>query len=103
MDISAGRPVAVVAQNKDAILNRIGEVVRGQPQLAERAEHPIAWHAAQLALFDLLTAMDGGVIQRHGDKIALLQILRAGDDLQRLLLPRIHLADPEVIGIRMPF
>ena len=103
MNIRAGRQIAVIAQNKDAILNCIGKIVRGQPQLAQRAEHAVARHATQLALFDLLAAVHCGMIQRDGDKIALLQILRAGDDLEGVPLPRVDLADPEMIGIRVLF
>ena len=103
MNIRAGRQIAVIAQNKDAILNCIGKIVRGQPQLAQRAEHAVARHATQLALFDLLATVHCGMIQRDGDKIALLQILRAGDDLEGVPLPRVDLADPEMIGIRVLF
>ena len=77
--------------------------MRGKPQLPQRAEHAVARHAAQLALFDLLAAVHCGMIQRDGDKIALLQILRAGNDLEGFPLPRVDLADPEVVGIRVLF
>jgi hypothetical protein len=95
--------VAVIAQHKDPVLDGVGEVVLRQPQFAQGTEHSVALHAAQLAFFDLLTARQHGIVQRHRDKVVLLQILCAGDNLQRFTCADVDLADPEVVGIRMPF
>ena len=72
MDIRSGRQIAVVSEHKNAVFNCIGEIVHRKPQFTQGAEHAVARHAAQLALFDLFAAVDGGMIQRDGDKIPFL-------------------------------
>ena len=37
----------------------------------------------------------------HGDKVALVHVLRAGDDLHGLACADVDLADPHVVGVRV--
>ena len=99
----SGHAVGVVplVQHQNAVLDGVGEVVNGQAQLAQAAQHAAALHAAQHALFDLHAAGQLRAVQRHGHKVAHLEVGRAGDDLQRSSLPHFHLADDHVVGVRM--
>ena len=76
----------------------------GQAQLLERAHHAVGDLAAQLASGDLDPAGQGGLVQR--DRADLTHRIgghvgRAGDDLDRLALPHVELADFEMVGVRM--
>ena len=83
MNIRAGRQIAVIAQKQRCHpqLHR-EKLVRGQPlaRPASRACRCSARHAA-CPFLDLLATVHCGMIQRDGDKIALLQILRAGEPI----------------------
>ena len=90
-------------QNHDA-----GMVTR-KPQLAGRAIHAAAYDAAKLALLDLHAAGKLGANECCNDMIALLEVLRAADNLERLRLAvlaqveaaYVHPAHPHVVGIRV--
>ena len=84
-------------------------VVLGELELARRAEHAAALDAADLADLD---AKRLGVValarrrqlgadarQRHLDAGA--HVRRAADDLQRLAAAGVHLADAQLVGVRM--
>ena len=100
-DVVAGP--AGLLQDEDAVLDGIGIVVGVETELAEGAEHTLARHAAQLAGTDLLAAGERGAVQRHGDHVADGDVLRAGDDGELMLLSRVDRADPQVIGVGVPF
>ena len=103
-DVGAQRSGSFLAlQDKDAVFIGIGEIVNGQPQLCQRAEHTIALLAAQLSLADRYTAGQGGLILGHRDNIAGLDILGAGADLDGGIFAHIDLAHHQVIGIGMGF
>ena len=68
-------------QDEDAVLDSVGEIVGGEPQLLERAEHTVGFHAAQLAAGNGDAAGQVGFVQGSGDQIAHMDILGAGDDL----------------------
>ena len=91
------------AEDADAVLDGLGHVVRGQPQLADGAKHTERLHAAQLARLDVYAAGQRGVCLGDGDDRALENILRAGHDLDGLALSDIHRADLQVVGILMFF
>ena len=91
-------------QEQDAVLARIRYAAVGQTQLLERAHHAVGRHAAQLALGDLHAARQGGLVQ--ADRADLANGCRryigcAGDDLHRLLLADIELANLQMVGIRV--
>ena len=97
-DRGAGR------QEQDAVLAGIRHAAVGQTQLLERAHHAVGRHATQLALGDLHAAGQGGLVQ--ADRADLANGRRryigcAGDDLHRLLLADIELADLQMVGVRM--
>ena len=98
-DIVAGD--AVLFEDENAVLDRVREVALLKPQLAERAEHALAELAAQLAGADLLAAGQRAAVERDGDEIADVDVLRAGDDLELALAADVDLADPHVVGVRV--
>ena len=95
------RQLRVVGENPDAVLIGRGEVPLFQPQLREGAEHPVGDLAPELALLDLLSPGEEGLVQGHRDDVPLLDVLGPGDDLDGLPLPRVHLADPHVVAVLM--
>ena len=102
LDVLANRGAG--RQEQDAVLARIRYAAVGQTQLLERAHHAVGRHAAQLALGDLHAARQGGLVQ--ADRADLANGRRryigcAGDDLHRLLLADIELADLQMVGIRV--
>ena len=102
LDVLANRSAG--RQEKDAVFARIRYAAVGQTQLLERAHHAVGRHAAQLALGDLHAARQGGLVQ--ADRADLANGRRryigcAGDDLHRLLLADIELADLQMVGIRV--
>src|SRR5699024_10210490 len=60
---------AVLLENPDAVLDGIGEVVEGQVQLLEGAEHAVGGHAPELALGDMDAAGQVGVVQGRGHQV----------------------------------
>ena len=102
LDVLANRGAG--RQEQDAVLARIRYAAVGQTQLLERAHHAVGRHAAQLALGDLHAARQGGLVQ--ADRADLANGRRryigcAGDDLHRLLLADIELADLQMVGVRV--
>ena len=99
VDVVAG--LAVLLDNPDAVLNGVGEIPQGQPQLLQRAEHSVGLFPPELALGDVNAPGQPGVVEGRRHQIALVDILSAGDNLHRLILSHIHLADPHMVGIFM--
>ena len=62
-------------------------------QLLAGAHHAVGDFAAQLAALDVHAAGQVRVVQGHGHKVARGHVVRAGDDLDGLPLPDVHLAD----------
>ena len=91
----------IVAQDGRRGDHGVGEVVGVQLQLAQGAQHARGGNAAQLALGDLLAAGEDGVVLRHGDEIAGMDVPCAGDDLDGLRFAHVDLADPHVVGVGM--
>lgn len=85
--------------NENAVLDRVREVVDRQPQLGQRAEHTLRDHPAQLAGLDDLAAGQLGAVEADGDEVARVYVLRAGDDLQRLLAADVDDADYKMVGV----
>ena len=77
----------------------VGEVPLVQAQLVEAAQHAVGDHAPELALLDLHAAGQGGLVQGHGHQVPRVDVPGAGDDLHRLGLAHVHLADPHVVGV----
>ena len=77
--------------------------MRRQPQLSQGTEHTIAFHTAKLALLDFFAAGQKGVVQSGRHHVSGFQVLCAGDNLDRLSVSCVDLADPEVIGVGMTF
>ena len=90
---------ALVVQDPDAVGIGLRAVVLGKTQLLIGAEHAVRLHAAKLALRDVNAAGQVGVMERGGNQIALMDVLRAGDDLKRLVFAHIDHADPHVVGV----
>jgi hypothetical protein len=70
----------------------------GDAQLLGRAQHAEGFDAAQLGRLDA-EAGQVGAHQRAGDLDAGGGIGGAADDLQQLALPRVHLADAQLVGV----
>ena len=94
-----GLQVGVGLQDKDAVHHAGGPVVVGHAQLLVGAQHPVGFHAPELALLDMDPAGEGGVVLGHGDQVPLGDVLGAGDDLDGLGLAHVHLADPHMVGV----
>ena len=91
-------------QEQDAVLAGIRYAAVAQAEFLERAHHAVGRHAAQLSLGDLYAAGQGGLVQ--ADRADLANGRRryigcASDDLRRLLLADIELADLQMVGVRM--
>ena len=89
----------IVGQNPDAVFVCIGEVALLQPQLREGAEHAVGRFAAQRAGVDFLAAGQTRAVERRGDQVARLDVLRAGDDLDGLRRADVDAAHPHVVGV----
>ena len=100
IDVVAGLP-GVRLQDPDAVGEHAGQVVLGQAQLGEGAQHAVGYLASELALGDVHAAGQPGIVQRGGHQVALVDVLRAGDDLHRLFLAHVHLADEHVVRVGM--
>lgn len=74
----------------------------GDAQLLGRAQHAEGLDTAQLGRLDAETGQVGAH-QRAGNPDAGGRIGRAADDLQQFALPRIHLADAQLVGVGMFF
>ena len=98
VDVLANRAVLVI-EDPDAVGEHAGQVVLGQTQLGEGAEHTVGRFAPELALGDVNAAGEPGVMQRRGYQIALMDILGAGDDLHGGIASHVHLANPHMIGV----
>ena len=79
----------------------IGEIPLVQTQLTEGAEHSVREDAPELAPLDLLPAGEDRLVKSHGHQVPLVDIPRAGDDLDGLVLPHIHPAYPHVVRVRV--
>ena len=75
----------------------------GEVQFLQRAQHPVGHHAPELALFDFRAVGQQGLVLGHGHQIAHMDIPRAGDDLGRLRLSHVDLADPHMVAVRVFF
>ena len=76
-------------------------IVQRQPEFLERAHHAVGRNATQLALRDLDSARQGGLVKGNRNDTADNRVRRAGYDLNRLVLADINLADNQMIGVRM--
>ena len=100
--IHADGLVAVVAEDKNAVLYRVREIMQGKPQLVERAKHTVRSHAAQLALSYLhLFALvkHGGLMLSGRHIVAYVYVLRACNYLDRLSLANVYLRDEHMVRI----
>ena len=74
----------------------------GQAEFLERADHAAAGHAAQLGRFDRqIHGGEGAADQRHRHMDAGPDVGGAADDLQRLSIRHPHLADAQLVGVRV--
>ena len=89
----------VVVQQGGGGDDRVGEITGVQAQLGKAAQHPVGLHAPELALFDLLAAGQGGLMQGHRDQVAHMDVPGPGDDLDGGLLAHTDLAHPHVVGV----
>ena len=89
-------------EDEDAVLLGVGEVVGGEAQLRQGAEHPVALLPPQLAAADVLAAGQPGVVHCHRYIVPLVDVLGAGDDLDQFRFAHIHLADKHVVGVGVP-
>ena len=101
VNIGAGHTLAVFPQNENAVFDGVGKIVFRQSQFGKGAEHTVAFNASELAFDNMLSALNIGIVQRNGDKVAHAQVLRAGNNLQIFSLSGVNHADPHMIGIRM--
>ena len=90
----------IVAQDRRGDDGGLGEIVRGHAELAQRAEHAVGIHAAQLAAADLGAVGELRAVERDGDELAPVHVPRAGADLHGLF-PDVELRDQHVVGVRV--
>ena len=81
-------------------------VIVGELELARRAQHAVAFHAAQLADLDVkrlavLARRQLGADERAGHADARAGVGRAADDGEQLRTARIDLAHAQAVGIRV--
>ena len=93
----------IVVQKRGGLDDGAGEIMNGDVQLLEGAEHTGGLHAAELALGDLRAAGQQGVVERRGDKVALMHVPGAGADLDGGLLADVDLRDQHVVGVGVLF
>ena len=94
----------IVVQQRGGGDDGVGIIVLGgEAQLLQRAEHAVGENAPELALFNLHAVGQQGLVLGHGHQIPHMDIPCAGDDLGRLRLPHVHLADPHVVAVRVLF
>ena len=98
VDVIADLAILVV-QDPDAVSENAGQIVLGQAQLLEGAQHAVGLFTAELALGDVNTAGQPGIVQCCGNQIALVDVLSAGDDLHQLFLAHVHLADEHMVRV----
>ena len=70
-----------------------------QTKLAERAEHTVAFNAAQLAFFNVLTAVNIGIVHCNGNNVAGFEVLCAGNNLNVLVFADVYRTNPHMVGI----
>ena len=93
---------AVLLQDEEAVLNGVGEVVQREAELLERAHHALAERVVEGGGADGNAAGQGRAVERHGDEVADLLVLSAGDDLQQSAAAHIDLAVPEGVLAAVP-
>ena len=91
--------LAVLLQNPNAVFLGVGKIPQGQAQLLQGAEHAVGPLPPELPLGDVHAPRQPGIVQRHRHQIPLAHVLGAGDNLHRLGLAHIHLADPHVVRV----
>ncbi len=92
----------IVVQQCGGDDDRIGIIMLGsETQLLKGAEHTVGYHAPEFALFDLHAAGQQGLVLGDGHQVPHMDIPCAGDDLHRLALPHIDLADPHMVAVRV--
>ena len=79
-------------------------MVFGELELARRAQHALAFHAAQLADLDeeglaVLAGRQFGAHQGAGHADAHARIGRAANDVEQLALTHVHLAHAQAVGV----
>ena len=94
----------VVVQQRGGGDDSVGIIVLGgEAQLLQGAEHTVGRYAPELALFNFRAVGEQGLVLGHGHQIAHMDIPCAGDDLGRLRLSHVDLADPHVVAVRVLF
>ena len=86
-------------QDPDAVGEDAGQIVLGQAQFREGAEHTVGHLAPEFALGDVYAAGQIRVVQGGGHQVALVDVLGAGDDLHGLGLAYVHLADEHMVRV----
>ena len=100
VDVIAGL-TGIGLQNPDAVGIHAGQVVLGQAQLREGAQHAVGHFPSELALGDMHTAGQIGIVQCRGHQISLVDVLGAGDDLYRFFPTHVHLTDEHMVRVGM--
>ncbi len=76
-------------------------VVRAELDLVLREDHPVRQLAAHLPLLELEAVRDRGAGERHRDGRARAEVPRAADDLPRVALPHVDLAELQPVRVRV--
>ena len=106
-----GAHPGVLRENVDAALRRQWIHVAVGTQLLDGAHHSVGLDASELTLFDLDSFLGKGAavmaagylsaVQNHRNLVPGLDVGRAGDDLNRLPGSDVHLADDQLVRVRM--
>ena len=98
IDIITGLTVLFI-ENPDAVCKHTGQIILSQAQFLKGAEHTVGLFTPELALGDMNTAGQPGVMQCSGNQITFVNILCAGNDLNQLFLAHIYLADKHMVRV----
>ncbi len=93
----------LLAENQNAVFLFAGALVCGQPQFTHRAQHSVRGNAAQLAGFDHHAAGQFCHRQCRRHDSARKYILCAGHNLHDFPAANVHLADLQVVAVRVLF
>ena len=99
-DVVAG--LAGLLKDEQAVLNGVGEVVQREAELLYRAHHTLAELAAEVGGVYFNAAGQRGAVERHGDEVAHLLVLRAGHYLEQPVAAHVDLAVPQGVLAAVP-
>ena len=90
-------------ENENTVLNLTGHIVACKVKLAHRAEHTVGGNSTELAGLDCDVTGEVRYGNSRRNDVAHVYVLRACNDLCKLAITNVHLADEEVVGVGVSF